>query len=180
MRFINIILIARITGIFVTWTMALPVLPVIIGGYTLGSTWLGLESGEEMGELVSRLPKPDGTPRSNSDKNKIIIAGAEKGAIDGFLRIPSLILSPVTNMAGNAAAAKTLGIDDRSKVLKGSALAGLPILNWDQGYQGRIMSETLGNHDVDRSQRYGNLHDAGELEAMVQYKDRMQSNKRQS
>ena len=78
MRFINIFLIARITGAFVTCTMALPVLPVIIGGYTLGSTWLGLESGEEMGEMVARLPKPDGTLRSNSEKEKIIFAGAER------------------------------------------------------------------------------------------------------
>ncbi len=144
----------------------------IAGGLVAGGSVVGLYSGARQGSYVAEHPGPDGKERSKEEKTKIMRAGMAKGIIDGVLFVPNLVIGPATNIAGNKAAADILELKNQTKLLEASALAGIPGINLTPQGKAHVFSRTLGDTDTERAKTRGFIAGAGELDALVQRKDR--------
>ena len=149
-------------------------LPILIPALSVSaiSSVIGADRGAIKGQLVSLAPDANGKERSQEDKLKIYKAGLLKGTIEGSLFIPSIFLGPLTKMLSNKVAADTLGIKDQRKVMKASLAAGMPIANAFPDYKASVTASTLEVPNPFRSMVYSKSSSAGELDALVQFKDK--------
>ena len=177
------------TTIFVSLTCAyfspiVTALPVIIGGAAAtavgAGSIFGAYKGHMDGKILGYMPDAYGNARSEEEKRKLMRAGAAKGAIDGALAIPNVILGPVTHLAGNKAAADILEIEDMGKVMRASAAAGAPILTIDPQYKAYMASNILDVPNHERTSDLAAVLHSGELDALAQFKDKEAKTEKES